>query len=322
MPDERLERLFRTVEGKEKTEAAVEFFDIAGLVKGASKGEGLGNRFLGHIREVDALAHVVRCFREGQVAHPAGHIDPVGDMDTVDIELLLADVETVQRRLEAANRAVKARARGAAEEKSFLELLRDALDRGEPARRLQAEGRQQATLADCHLLTSKPVVVIANVGEGEPGPEERRWLEDVEEAVAGRGARVVVVCGKIEAELAELEPEERGQFISGMGMDGTGLADVIRESYRVLDLVTFYTCEEGKVRAWPVPAGTPAAGAAGKIHTDMEQGFIRAEVMKLEELESCGGVAGAREAGLIRMESRDYAVKDGDVITFHFRKPR
>lgn len=315
VPDARLEALAELIKPEKVVPAAIEFVDIAGLVKGASKGEGLGNQFLSHIRDVDAVVEVVRCFEDPNVAHVSGALDPVADVETVETELILADLEVLGRRLAKVERQMKSGGRRFQEEYARLKELENLLSQGRPAREL-AGG---ALPPDLNLLTAKPVLLVANVGEAGPTGKEEAYWQAVQTAARARGAEAIWLSAKLEEELWELEPEDRNALLEELGLNEPGLNRLVRASYRLLDLVTFYTATGGhEVRAWAVPRGTPAPAAAGKIHSDMERGFIRAEVVSFDDLLRAGSVAAARDQGHVRLEGRDYLVQDGDVIHFRF----
>lgn len=313
VPDERLDRLAELFRPKRVVPAVLQFVDIAGLVRGASRGEGLGNQFLGHIREVDAVAHVVRCFRAQEVAHIEGRLDPVRDAEIVDTELALADLELVERRLEKLRRQAKAGGERYQEEIGRLETAARRLNWGEPAR-AELAGIAGAELP---LLTAKPTLYVANVGE-EDLPDGGEMAAELGRYAARRGCPLTVLCARLEAELVELDEGERRAFMAEYGLERSGLEELVRVGYRLLDLVTFFTVDGPEVRAWTVPAGTPAVRAAGKIHSDFERGFICAEVISYADLLDCGGISEARQLGLVRLEGREYRVQDGDVIHFRF----
>ncbi len=316
VPDERLDALARLIKPKKVTPSTLEFFDIAGLVKGASKGEGLGNQFLGHIRNVDAIAHVVRCFADANIAHTYGTIDPRRDVEIVDTELLLADLEVVERRLEKAKRLLKVGEKGAAEESHLLEAIKESLDRGQTARRYIMEGGRSFPL-DLQLLTAKPIFYVANVDDpGSAG--QNQFLKDLQELAQSEGSPVVVIAGRLEAEIAQLGKEEQEEFRREMGLTDSSLTRLIQVGYDILGLVTFFTTVNQDLRAWTVSRGTTAVQAAGKIHSDMERGFIKAEVVSLEDLMRCGSENVAREKGLLKAQGKDYVVQDGDIIHFRF----
>ncbi|MDX1650523.1 MAG: redox-regulated ATPase YchF [Myxococcota bacterium] len=316
VPDSRLEALDAVVHAAKVIPATVEFTDIAGLVRGASRGEGLGNQFLAHIRETEAVLHVVRCFEDEDVTHVEGDVGPVRDVETIETELGLADLETVERRLDRARRAAKAGRKEDREEAAFFEALHAHLGEGEPARTFPVPAAHARAFRECFLLTAKPILYVANVDEAglAEGNTHTEALEDHAEA---RGATVLRICAKIEAELAELGPEERAAFLEDLGLEEPGLFRLIRAAYALLELLTFFTAGPKEVRAWTVRRGTRAPQAAGVIHSDFERTFIRAEVIPFEDFVSCGGEAGAKAAGKMRVEGKDYVVQDGDVC--HFR---
>ncbi len=316
VPDPRLDKLAEIVKPAQVVPTTMEFVDIAGLVAGASKGEGLGNQFLANIRETDAIAHVVRCFEDDDVVHVAGRVDPLGDIEVIDTELALADLETVEKALKRVGRAAKSGDKEAKAKLALFERLKAALDEGRPVRALDLSGEDRALMRELHLLTAKPVLYIANVHEG--GFEDNPHLDAVSAHAEAEGAQVVPVCAAIEAEIAELEDAERDEFLAELGLEEPGLHRVIRAGYRLLGLHTFFTAGEKEVRAWTIPVGATAPQAAGVIHSDFEKGFIRAEVVAFEDFVACGGEQGAKEAGRWRLEGRDYVVADGDVIHFRF----
>jgi GTP-binding protein YchF len=294
----------------------MQFVDIAGLVAGAAKGEGLGNKFLANIRETDAIAHVVRCFENDDVVHVAGKIDPLGDIEVINTELALADMETVEKALDRAAKQSKAGDKKALARKALLERVRDGLDGGAPVRALALDEDARAGLRDLFLLTAKPTMYIANVAED--GFEDNPHLEAVRGLAAGDGSEVVPVCAAIEAEIVELEPDERDEFLADLGLEEPGLNRVVRAGYRLLGLETFFTAGPKEVRAWTIPTDARAPQAAGVIHTDFERGFIRAEVIAYDDFVACQGEQGAKEAGKLRSEGKDYVVQDGDVVHFRF----
>ena len=316
VPDERLDRIAAIVRPQKVIATTMEFVDIAGLVAGASKGEGLGNKFLANIRETHAIAHVVRCFEDDDVVHVDGRVDPVSDIETIDTELLLADVETVQRALERAVKQSKSGDRALRARVALLERLAAHVDAGKPARSLAAEPEERAGLRELHLLTAKPLLYIANVTED--GFDDNRHLDAVRAHAEAEGAPVVPVCASIEAELAGLDDAEKVEFLHSMGLDEPGLNRVIRAGYRLLGLQTFFTAGPKEVRAWTVRSGATAPQAAGVIHTDFERGFIRAEVVGYDDFIAHGGEQGAKEAGRWRLEGKDYVVREGDVVHFRF----
>ena len=316
VPDARLAKLAEIVKPQKVQPAIVEFVDIAGLVAGASKGEGLGNQFLAHIREVDAVAYVLRCFENPDIAHVEGRIDPIGDADTVETELMIADMESLERRREPlAKKAVS----GDKEARTQIALIDKALalvGAGTPARFARLAPEEQRPFRHLQLLTAKPVVYVCNVDEASAGGNA--LSQRVEERARAQGAGCVVISARIEAELAALEPEERAIYLAELGLSEPGLNRLIREGYRVLDLVTFFTAGPKEARAWTVPAGTRAPRAAGTIHTDFERGFIRAETIAYDDFVAFGGEQGAKQAGKMRLEGKDYVVRDGDVMLFRF----
>ena len=316
IPDTRLDKLAELVAPEKLIPTTVEFTDIAGLVAGASKGEGLGNQFLANIRECDAIAHVVRCFEDENVTHVANTIDPAADIDTINTELALADLETVEKSLDRVTRVAKSGDKDAQLQVALLEKVKAHLDTAQPVRTLELYKEEQADLKGLHLLTCKPVMYIANVDE--EGFSDNPHLETVKRIAAGEGAEVVAICNKLEAEIAELENEEKAEFLQDLGMDEPGLDRVIRAGYSLLGLQTYFTAGPKEVRAWTVKAGATAPEAAGVIHTDFEKGFIRAEIVGYADYVNNGGELGAKDAGKWRLEGKDYVVADGDVIHFRF----
>ena len=316
IPDTRLDKLAELVAPEKLIPTTVEFTDIAGLVAGASKGEGLGNQFLANIRQCDAIAHVVRCFEDENVTHVANTIDPAADIDTINTELALADLETVEKSLDRVTRVAKSGDKDAQLQVALLEKVKVHLDTAQPVRTLELYKEEQADLESLHLLTFKPVMYIANVDE--EGFSDNPHLETVKRIAAGEGAEVVAICNKLEAEIAELENEEKAEFLQDLGMDEPGLDRVIRAGYSLLGLQTYFTAGPKEVRAWTVKAGAKAPEAAGVIHTDFEKGFIRAEIVGYADYVNNGGELGAKDAGKWRLEGKDYVVADGDVIHFRF----
>ena len=316
VPDPRLERIAEIVRPEKVVPAVMEFVDIAGLVEGASKGEGLGNRFLAHIREVDAIAHVVRCFEDPNVVHVAGRVDPARDIEVIATELALADLETVERAVARVEKQARSGDKEAKARLAVYERLRAALDAGRPARTVELSEEERPVARELHLLTAKPVLYVANVAED--GFEGNPHLETVRRIAADEGAEVVPVCAAVEAELADLTDAERAELLRELGLEEPGLHRLIRAGYRLLGLRTFFTAGPKEVRAWTIRAGATAPEAAGRIHTDFQRGFIRAEVVSYEDFVACGGEQGAREQGRLRLEGKDYVVQDGDVIHFRF----
>jgi ribosome-binding ATPase len=319
VPDYRLQGLANIVNPKRIVPTTFEFVDIAGLVAGASKGEGLGNKFLGHIREVDAIVHVVRCFENSDITHVAGTVDPIRDIETIDLELILADLESVQKRIEKAKKNMKSGEKKYAIEVEALNRLIQAFEEGKPARTVQLSDEEREVLRDLPLLTAKPILYAANVGEEDiSNPDDNPHVAKVKERAASENAEVVVVCAQLEAEIAELEGPDRTAFLEELGLTESGLDKLIRSSYKLLGLITYFTAGEPEVRAWTIRKGTKAPQAAGVIHSDFERGFIRAEVVAYEDLVAAGSFAAAREAGKLRLEGKDYVVEDGDVMHFRF----
>ncbi len=318
VPDARLDRLREMYHPKKTTPAVIEFVDIAGLVKGASRGEGLGNKFLSNIRETHAIVHVVRCFDDENVIHVEGTTDPLRDIDIIDLELIMADVEMVERRIEKAQKAAKGDKKFLREAEVFQGLL-TWLNDGNAARAYDCDDDARALIATSDLLTLKPVIYAANLDEaGFSDCESVPYYRLVEERAQSQGAQVIPVCAKLEAEIAELPGEEKALFLEDLGVAESGLDRLIRASYTLLGLISYLTSGEDECRAWTITRGTKAPQAAGKIHTDFERGFIRAEVIAYDDLMAAGSMAAAREKGLIRSEGKEYVVKDGDIILFRF----
>jgi GTP-binding protein YchF len=316
VPDPRLDQLAAIVHPERILPTTVEFVDIAGLVAGASKGEGLGNKFLAHIREVDAIAHVVRCFENDDIVHVAGKIDPAGDIEVINTELALADLDSVERAYQKALKAAKAADKDAVKLRDLLERVRVQLNQAKAVRLLKLDLHDHLLLRELHLLTDKPVMYVANVDEG--GFTGNPRLDRVREIARSEGAIVVPICAAIEAEIAQLEEADRAEFLAELKLDEPGLNRVIRGGYALLGLQTYFTAGVKEVRAWTVHAGATAPQAAGVIHTDFERGFIRAEVIAYDDFIACKGEAGAKEAGKLRLEGKEYIVKEGDVMHFRF----
>ncbi|WFF42690.1 redox-regulated ATPase YchF [Salinicola endophyticus] len=316
MPDPRLDKLAEIVKPERVVPTTMEFVDIAGLVEGASKGEGLGNQFLANIRETDAIAHVVRCFDDDNVIHVANQVDPTADIETINLELALADLDAVERSIQRLTRVVKGGDKEAIATKAILDRIQPHLAEGQPLRSFGLDEDEQRQLRSFGFLTLKPTMYIANVNED--GFENNPHLDTVRQIAAGENAVVVPVCNKLEAEIAELEDEERAMFLEEMGMQEPGLDRVIRAGYGLLGLQTYFTAGVKEVRAWTVKVGATAPQAAGVIHTDFEKGFIRAEVVSYDDFVSLGGENGAKEAGKWRLEGKAYVVQDGDVMHFRF----
>ena len=317
VPDPRLNKLAEIVRPKAILPTTIEFVDIAGLVKGASRGEGLGNQFLGHIRQVDAIAHIVRCFDDDNVVHVDGSIDPVRDVEVIQTELNLADLDTVQKRITRIEKQAKSGDKKSQAELSVLQTVLQCLDQGRPARAAELTDEERPVLRDLHLITGKPLLYVANVAEDDL--EGRHpYVAGLREFAAAEGAEMVTICGKIEAEIAELDEEGKAEFLQELGLDQSGLDRVIQAGYRLLGLLTYFTAGVKEVRAWTVERGAKAPAAAGVIHTDFEKGFIRAEVIAYDDFVRCGGEAGAKEKGLMRLEGKEYVVADGDIMHFRF----
>jgi GTP-binding protein YchF len=316
VPDPRLEKLAEIAKPEKILPTTVEFVDIAGLVAGASKGEGLGNQFLAHIREVDAIAHVVRCFENDDVVHVSGRINPLSDIDVINTELALADLDTVERAYQRAIKGSKAGDKDAIARRDLLERLRKQLDSGLPARAVTLSDAERVMIKEYHLLTAKPVMYVANVAEN--GFDNNPHLDAVRKRAEEENAVVVPVCAAIEAEIAQLDPADRKDFLDSLGLEEPGLDRVIRGAYRLLGLLTFFTAGPKEVRAWTVRAGSTAPQAAGAIHTDFERGFIRAEVIAYDDYIAGRGEAGARDAGKLRLEGKEYIAREGDVMHFRF----
>ena len=320
VPDERLNLLGDFYKSKKVTPAVIEFVDIAGLVKGASKGEGLGNQFLANIREVDAIVHVVRCFEDSNVVHVDGSIDPLRDIETINLELVFSDLEILERRIAKVTKTARMD-KEAAKELTFLEKVKAHLEEGQLAITLETENEDEdAWLATYNLLTAKPVIYAANVAEDDIADDgaNNQYVQAVREYAAKQNSEVFVICAQIEEEISELDEDERKMFLEDLGLTESGLEKLVRASYHLLGLMSFLTAGEDETRAWTIKIGTKAPQAAGKIHTDFERGFIKAEVVNYQDLLDCGSYAGAREKGLVRMEGKEYIVQDGDVILFRF----
>ena len=319
VPDPRLDVLAEMYHPEKYTPATVDFVDIAGLVRGASKGEGLGNKFLSHIRDVDAVVHVLRCFEDGDIIHVDGTVDPVRDLETINMELIYADIEVVEKRIEKTQKLLKG-------DKSLQETLdvyaklMEALNEGKTARSAELTDDELAMLEDLNLLTLKPIIYVANVSEDEAAgvsPDNEKY-NALKAAADAEGAEVIPVCAGIEAEIAELEPEEKKLFLADLGIEESGLDRLIKASYSLLGYISYLTAGPKEVRAWTIVKGTKAPQAAGKIHSDFERGFIRAEIVAYDDLIACGSMNAAKEKGLIRSEGKDYVIEDGDVVLFRF----
>jgi len=317
IPDERLSRLAEVAKSASVVATTIEFVDIAGLVAGASEGEGLGNQFLAHIREVDAIIHVVRCFDDPNVVHVSGAVDPARDIEIIDTELLLKDLDTMERRIDRTTRLAKGGDKKLRDELAFYERLQSHLSAGNAARAFPLRDEEQSWSSSLFLLTSKPVLYAANVAEDDL-PDGNAYVDVVRETAARRDAQVIVICAELEAQLAELDEEERKAFLDEAGLDHSGLERLVRAAYDLLGLITFFTAGPKEARAWTITRGTKAPGAAATIHTDFERGFIRAETIKYTDYVKQGSEAAAREAGVMRSEGKAYEVADGDVILFRF----
>lgn len=318
VPDERLDVLTEMYSPKKTTPANIEFVDIAGLVKGASRGEGLGNKFLSHIREVDAIVHVVRCFDDTNIIHVEGGIDPVRDIETINLELIFADMETSEKRLDKAKKDAKGDKKAVADIELF-ERVRQTLEKEKPIRSMELDEDEYRKVCASNFLTVKPVIYAANMSEGEFGDSSRnKYLKAVEEFAAAEGSEVLPICAKLEEDISDLDPDEKELFMADLGLTESGLARLIKASYSLLGLISFLTAGSDEVRAWTIKKGTKAPQAAGKIHTDFEKGFIRAEVISFDDLVANETMTAAKEKGLVRSEGKDYVMQDGDVVLFRF----
>ena len=319
VPDKRLDWLAELYHPQKYTPATIEFVDIAGLVRGASKGEGLGNKFLANIRECDAVVHVVRCFVDDDVVHVEGSIDPKRDIETINLELILSDLEVLDRRVEKSQKMLKGDKKYQAEI-DFFHRVKETLNAGRPARTVECTEDEAALLSTVSLLSAKPVIYAANMSEGDfkGGVENNAYFRTVKQIAGAEGAGVLPICAETEAQIAGMSPEEKQLFLSDMGLAQSGLDRLITECYSLLGLISYLTAGEPEVRAWTIKKGTKAPQAAGKIHSDFERGFIRAEVVAFEDLKQCGTMAAAKEKGLIRSEGKDYVMQDGDVVLFRF----
>jgi len=317
VPDERLDKLTEMYHPEKTTHAVIEFVDIAGLVKGASKGEGLGNKFLSHIREVDSIAQVVRCFEDPNIVHVDGSINPIRDIETINFELALADLETIEKRLDRAKKNLKADKKYQ-EEIDVLEKIKVALEQGKAARTVDLSEEEKELIKEAFLLTMKPILYITNISEAELGQEDNDMVKKVKEYAKGENAEVIPLCVKIEEELSALAGEDKAEMLEALGLKESGLDVVIKASYRLLGLISFLTAGEPEVRAWTIKNGTKAPQAAGKIHSDIERGFIKAEVIAYEDLIKEGNMVLAKEKGLVRAEGKEYIMKDGDIVLFRF----
>lgn len=317
VPDKRLDTLAKMVNTKNKVNAQMEFVDIAGLVSGASKGEGLGNQFLGHIRQVDAIAHVVRCFEDSNIVHVSGAIDPIRDRDVINTELILADMDTVEKRKKKTQSQAKSGDKLFKAQLVILEELEKILNDGKPARLLELDDAGEKLMKELCLLTAKPILYVANVRE-EDIATGNEWVEKLKQEADGENAKVVMISGAIEEELSSLPPAEQEEFLADMGLEESGLNRLIKAGYELLGLINYFTVGEKETRAWTIKKGTKAPGAAGVIHSDFERGFIRAEIISYADYIACNGELGAKEKGVLRSEGKEYVVQDGDCINFRF----
>jgi len=319
VPDSRLDRLAEMYSPQLYTPAVIEFVDIAGLVRGASKGEGLGNKFLSHIRDVDAVAHVLRCFDNGDIVHVDGSIDPLRDLETINMELIFSDMEVLERRIDKTAKLMKGDKTLAAELDLYKRIMA-GLEEGKTARSLSFTEDEAALVSQLELLTYKPIIYVANVSEDEAGgvSPDNPYFSKVKEAAMAEGAEVLPICAGIEAEISELSPEEKKEFLKEMGIAESGLDRLIKAGYSLLGLISYLTAGPKEVRAWTIKKGTKAPQAAGKIHSDFERGFIRAEIVAYDDLMACGSMTAAKEKGLVRSEGKEYVIADGDVVLFRF----
>lgn len=319
VPDHRLTKLTELVQPKKTVPTAFEFTDIAGIVKGASKGEGLGNKFLSHIRQVDAICQVVRCFADDNITHVAGKVDPISDIEVINLELILADLESVEKRIGRVEKLAKQKDKEAAIEFPILARLREAFEAEQPARAIEFTDEEMKIVKHLHLLTIKPMLYVANVSEDEVAdPNNNEYVQKVREFAAKENAEVIVICAKIEEEIAELEGDEKAMFLEELGIEESGLDQLIRAAYSLLGLATYFTAGVQEVRAWTFRRGMKAPQCAGVIHSDFERGFIRAETVHYDDLLAAGSMTAAKEAGKVRLEGKEYEVKDGDIIHFRF----
>ncbi len=319
VPDSRLDKLAEMYDPEKYTPASIEFVDIAGLVKGASKGEGLGNKFLANIRECDAIVHVVRCFEDTDIVHVEGSIDPKRDIETINLELILSDVEMLEKRLDKTKKLLKGDKKYQTDINLFERIL-SALNEGKAARSVEMDEEEQKIISEVALLTTKPIIYAANMSDEDfsKGIEGNKYLDMVKEVAAEEHAGVLPICAQIEEEIVDMDKEEKEMFLSDLGLEESGLDRLIKECYSLLGLISFLTAGKPEVRAWTIKKGTKAPQAAGKIHTDFERGFIRAEIVSFDDLMECGSIAAAKEKGLYRSEGKEYVMKDGDVVLFRF----
>ncbi len=319
VPDQRLDVLAKMYNPELYTPAVIEFVDIAGLVKGASKGEGLGNKFLSHIREVDAIVHVVRCFENSDIIHVDGNINPVRDLETINLELIFSDMEILERRIDAVKKAMKGDKTLAAKLELYERVMK-ALEEGKTARSLDYDEEEREMISEVALLTIKPVIYAANISESDIASDlsQNKFYQSVVELAKEEKSEVIPVCAEIEAEIAELDDDEKQMFLEDLGISESGLDRLIKASYSLLGLISYLTAGPKEVRAWTITKGTKAPGAAGKIHSDFEKGFIRAEIVSFDDLVACGTMAAAKEKGLVRSEGKEYVIQDGDIVLFRF----
>ncbi|MBP3495971.1 MAG: redox-regulated ATPase YchF [Clostridia bacterium] len=319
VPDQRLDVLAKMYNPELYTPAVIEFVDIAGLVKGASKGEGLGNKFLSHIREVDAIVHVVRCFENSDIIHVDGNINPVRDLETINLELIFSDMEILERRIDAVKKAMKGD-KTLATKLELYERVMKALEEGKTARSLDYDEEEREMISEVALLTIKPVIYAANISESDIASDlsQNKFYQSVVELAKEEKSEVIPVCAEIEAEIAELDDDEKQMFLEDLGISESGLDRLIKASYSLLGLISYLTAGPKEVRAWTITKGTKAPGAAGKIHSDFEKGFIRAEIVSFDDLVACGTMAAAKEKGLVRSEGKEYVIQDGDIVLFRF----
>lgn len=319
VPDERVDVLTKMYESDKTTYATIEFVDIAGLVKGASKGEGLGNKFLSHIRETDAIAHIVRCFEDEKIVHVSGKINPIDDIETISLELVFSDIETITKRIERVAKQVKAGDKKAIAEMKLLNRIKTHLEEGKPVRTLKLDVDEKELLKEVYLLTDKPTIYVANVSESQiDNMENDPNVLKVKEYAKNEGAKVITLCAKLEEDLSELEDEDKLMLMQDYGISESGLDKLVKASYSLLGLISYLTAGKQEVRAWTITNGTKAPQAAGKIHSDFERGFIKAEVVSYEDLMKYGSMLATKEKGLVRLEGKEYVVKDGDIILFRF----
>jgi len=319
VPDQRVDFLSKMYDSSKTTYATIEFVDIAGLVKGASKGEGLGNKFLSHIRETDAIAEVVRCFEDDKIVHVNGNVDPISDIETINLELIFADIESVNKKIDRVSKLLKSGDKKAKIDNEFLHRVKEHLENGKPVRTMEMTEDEREVLKDIYLLTIKPVIYVANVSESQISTmEEDKYVKKVKEYAKDENAKVVTLCAKLEEDLSTLDEEDRIELMKDYDIDESGLDKLIKASYSLLGLISFLTCGKDETRAWTIKNGTKAPGAAGKIHTDFERGFIKAEVVSFDDLKEYGSMNALKEKGLVRLEGKEYIVKDGDVIVFRF----